>query len=68
MLKKYTSEQRLAKHQFLKEIQALQPEGIQGASKIFFYLNCLNFFFLQLKISDEELNNNEINIVVEWPQ
>jgi hypothetical protein len=33
VLKTYTNEQKLARSQFLKEMQALQPEGIHGLNK-----------------------------------
>jgi hypothetical protein len=31
-LKNYTNDQKVARNQFLKEIQALQPEGIHKAA------------------------------------
>lgn len=33
VLKNYTHEQKKARNQFLKEMQALQPEGIQAVNK-----------------------------------
>jgi hypothetical protein len=33
VLKNYTQEQKKARNQFLKEMQALQPEGIHGINK-----------------------------------
>ena len=42
VLRSYTNEQKLARTQFLKEIQALQPEGIRTSED---------------KLTNEELNN-----------
>ena len=33
VLKNYTHEQKTARNQFLKEMQALQPDGIHGVNK-----------------------------------
>jgi len=33
VLKNYTAEQKQARSQFLKEMQALQPEGIDGLKR-----------------------------------
>lgn len=45
VLRSYTNEQKVARAQFLKEIQALQPEGIQGKK--------VN----EDQLSNEEINN-----------
>lgn len=42
VLKNYTTEQKIARSQFLKEMQALMPEGIHGINKS----NCNTQFIL----------------------